>query len=81
MAILYAAIGTHLVTEPVPICVSSELAQVGFQLQIYQNPSDPHRFELQKLGTGRCKPKTLPEPMLSGRIEPWTEVEPYRCQP
>jgi hypothetical protein len=29
----------------------------------------------------RQKAKILPEPILSGRIEPRTEVEPYRCQP
>jgi hypothetical protein len=76
-----SVIGTHLVTILVPACASSETAQVGFQRQIYRNPSDPHWFELQKLSMSWCKPKTLQEPMLSDQIEPRTEIEPYRCQP
>jgi hypothetical protein len=62
IAILYAAIGTHLVTGTGSACASSELAQVGFRLRIYQNPSDPHQFELQQLGTGSVQGQNVHEP-------------------
>ena len=55
--------------------------QFGISFRGYRNPSDPIGLWPRNSVPVRSRVKMLPEPILSGRIEPRTEVEPYRCQP
>jgi hypothetical protein len=46
----------------------SGVDRFGFSLHEYRNSSDPHRFDLQRLGTGRLDANLFPGPRFVGSV-------------
>jgi hypothetical protein len=49
---------------------SSGMDRFGFSIHEYHNSSDPHRFEPQRLGTGRLDANLFPVPRFVGSVWP-----------